>query len=95
MKAKDKAVTGLTRGIEGLFKKNGVTYIKGHGKLVGENQIQIDGLDGNKSTVHAKNIIIATGSEPTPFKGLEVCFTVAIRHIRSDNCFKKKIVLTG
>ncbi|RHZ47626.1 hypothetical protein Glove_575g40 [Diversispora epigaea] len=72
MKAKDKAVTSLTRGIEGLFKKNGVTYIKGHGKFVGTNQIEVDGLDGNKSIVQAKNIIIATGSEPTPFKGLEI-----------------------
>ncbi|CAG8497121.1 7564_t:CDS:10 [Diversispora eburnea] len=70
--AKDKAVTSLTKGIEGLFKKNGVTYIKGHGKFVGTNQIEVDGLDGNKSIVQAKNIIIATGSEPTPFNGLEV-----------------------
>ncbi|CAG8600237.1 2211_t:CDS:2 [Funneliformis caledonium] len=72
LKAKDKAVTGLTRGIEGLFKKNKVTYVKGHGKFVGVNEIEVDGLDGNKTTLKAKNIIIATGSEPTPFKGLEV-----------------------
>ena len=72
MKAKDKAVTGLTRGIEGLFKKNKVTYVKGHGKFVGLNEIEVDGLDGNKTTLNAKNIIIATGSEPTSFKGLEV-----------------------
>ncbi|CAG8498735.1 19087_t:CDS:10 [Rhizophagus irregularis] len=72
MKAKEKAVTGLTRGIEGLFKKNKVTYVKGHGKLIGLNEIEVDGLDGNKTTLKAKNIIIATGSEPTPFKGLEV-----------------------
>ena len=72
MKAKEKAVTGLTRGIEGLFKKNKVTYVKGHGKLVGSNEIEVNGLDGNKTTLKAKNIIIATGSESTPFKGLEV-----------------------
>ncbi|GBC00243.1 hypothetical protein RclHR1_00380011 [Rhizophagus clarus] len=72
MKAKERAVTGLTRGIEGLFKKNKVTYVKGHGKLVGLNEIEVSGLDGNNTTLTAKNIIIATGSEPTPFKGLEV-----------------------
>ena len=72
MKAKDKAVTGLTRGVEGLFKKNKVTYVKGHGKFVGLNEIEVDGLDGNKTTLKAKNIIIATGSEPSSFKGLEV-----------------------
>ncbi|CAJ0838025.1 3709_t:CDS:10 [Entrophospora sp. SA101] len=73
MKAKDKAVTGLTRGIEGLFKKNGVTYIKGHGRFTGLNEIKVDGLDGNESIFRAKNFIIATGSEATPFKGLDVC----------------------
>ncbi|CAG8442556.1 10647_t:CDS:2 [Acaulospora colombiana] len=72
MKAKEKAVAGLARGIEGLFRKYGVTYIKGHGKFVGTNKIEIDELDGKKTTVQAKDIIIATGSEPAPFKGLEV-----------------------
>ncbi|CAG8437782.1 15276_t:CDS:10 [Acaulospora morrowiae] len=72
MKAKDKAITGLARGIEGLFKKYGVTYLKGHGKFSGADKIEIDGLDGQKTSVRAKDIIIATGSEPSPFKGLEV-----------------------
>ncbi|CAG8832531.1 319_t:CDS:2, partial [Racocetra persica] len=72
MKAKDKAVTGLTKGVESLFKKNGVDYVKGHGRLVSANEIEVDGLDGNKISLKSKNIIIATGSEPTPFKGLEV-----------------------
>ncbi|CAG8767880.1 3240_t:CDS:2, partial [Cetraspora pellucida] len=72
MKAKDKAVTSLTKGIEGLFKKNGVDYVKGHGRLVSTNEIEVDGLDGNKISLKSKNIIIATGSEPTPFKDLEI-----------------------
>jgi dihydrolipoamide dehydrogenase len=73
MKAKDKSVTGLTRGVEGLFKKNGVTYIKGHGRFIGLNEIKVDGLDGSENTFRAKNFIIATGSESTPLKGLDVC----------------------
>ncbi|CAG8612215.1 2972_t:CDS:2, partial [Ambispora leptoticha] len=72
MQAKDKAVTGLTKGIEMLFKQNKVEYLKGHGRFIGPHDIEVDGLDGNKSYVKGKNIIIATGSEPTPFKGLEV-----------------------
>ncbi|KAI3650479.1 hypothetical protein MP228_003960 [Amoeboaphelidium protococcarum] len=72
MAAKDKAVTGLTRGIEGLFKKNGVQYVKGHGKLSGKNQVTVETLDGKQEVLQAKNILIATGSEPTSFKGLPV-----------------------
>ncbi|RIB20386.1 dihydrolipoyl dehydrogenase [Gigaspora rosea] len=72
MKAKDKSVTGLTKGIESLFKKNGVAYVKGHGRIVNTNEIEVDGLDGKKISIKSKNIIIATGSEPAPFKGLEV-----------------------
>ena len=72
MKAKERAVTGLTRGIEGLFKKYGVDYVKGFGRFTGSHEVEVDGLDGKNILVRAKNIIIATGSEPTPFKGLEV-----------------------
>ena len=56
---------GLTGGIEFLFKKNGVDYSKGWGKFTSENKIAVDGIDGTKSEISAKNIIIATGSEPT------------------------------
>ncbi|KAG9306604.1 hypothetical protein G9A89_004801 [Geosiphon pyriformis] len=72
MKAKDKSVTGLTKGIETLFKKNNVDYFKGHGRFASLNEIEIEGLDGNKRVLKAKNVIIATGSESTPFKGFEI-----------------------
>ena len=48
MKAKDKAVTGLTAGIEFLFKKNKVDYMKGFGKFTSKNSIAIDMNDGSK-----------------------------------------------
>lgn len=64
MKSKEKAVTGLTGGIEFLFKKNKVDYVKGWGKFSGENTVAVDLNDGKKDEVTAKNIIIATGSEP-------------------------------
>jgi dihydrolipoamide dehydrogenase len=57
-------VTGLTGGIEFLFKKNKVDYVKGWGKFSGENSVAVDLNDGKKDEVSAKNIIIATGSEP-------------------------------
>ncbi|ETK84326.1 dihydrolipoyl dehydrogenase, partial [Phytophthora nicotianae] len=73
MKAKEKAVKTLTGGIESLFKKNKVTYIKGHGKISAQGEVSV-ALNDNKGneTVKAKNIIIATGSEVTPLPPVPV-----------------------
>jgi len=71
MKAKDTSVKGLTSGVEYLFKKNGVEYIKGTASFKNEHELDVKLLDGGDRTVKGKNIIIATGSEPTPFPGLE------------------------
>ena len=65
MGSKDKAVTGLTSGIEFLFKKNKVDYAKGWGKFSGPNTIAVDNNDGTTSEFSVKNTIIATGSEPS------------------------------
>lgn len=72
MKAKDTAVGGLTKGVEFLFKKNGVEYIKGSGTFVNENELKVALNDGGETSVKGKNILIATGSEATPFPGLEI-----------------------
>jgi dihydrolipoamide dehydrogenase len=70
---KAKAVTGLTKGIEGLLKKNKVDYIKGWGKLASPNEVQVDLLDGGGSTtIKTKNILIATGSEVAPLPGVPI-----------------------
>lgn len=72
MKAKDTAVTGLTKGVEFLLKKNGVEYVKGTGSFVNEHEIKVDLNEGGERTLKGKNILIATGSEATPFPGLEI-----------------------
>jgi dihydrolipoamide dehydrogenase len=64
MHSKDKAVSGLTGGIEYLFKKNKVDYLKGWGKFAGPHAIDVDLLAGGTQHITAKNVIIATGSEP-------------------------------
>jgi dihydrolipoamide dehydrogenase len=46
--------------------------VKGWGKITGSNEVTVDGNDGKKSVLKAKNIIIATGSEPSPFPGIEI-----------------------
>ncbi|MDX2096093.1 MAG: dihydrolipoyl dehydrogenase [Alphaproteobacteria bacterium] len=64
---KTELVTKLGHGIEGLFKKNKVAYIKGLGTITGKNEVTVE---GTKYT--AKNIVIATGSEVTPLPGITI-----------------------
>ena len=72
MKAKDESVAGLTKGVEFLFKKNKVDYVKGAGSFANEHEIRVNLVDGGETSIRGKNIIIATGSETTPFPGLEI-----------------------
>jgi dihydrolipoamide dehydrogenase len=72
MKAKETSVAGLTKGIEFLFKKNNVEYIKGTGAFQDEHTVAVNLVEGGETTVRAKNILIATGSEATPFPGLTI-----------------------
>ena len=69
-KAKDDSVEALTKGIEFLFKKNKVDWLKGRGRIAGQGKVEVEAADGAKTTYDAKNIIIATGSEPTPLPGV-------------------------
>jgi pyruvate/2-oxoglutarate dehydrogenase complex dihydrolipoamide dehydrogenase (E3) component len=72
MSAKDTSVSGLTKGIEFLFKKNNVEYIKGAGAFQDEHTVAVNLIDGGETSVRAKNIFISTGSEATPFPGLTI-----------------------
>jgi len=72
MKAKDASVSGLTKGVEFLLKKNGAEYIKGTGSFVNENEVKVALNDGGETSIKGKNFLIATGSEATPFPGLEI-----------------------
>jgi dihydrolipoamide dehydrogenase len=64
---KSKAVKELTGGIEFLFKKNKIEWLKGQASFEGPNKVKV----GDK-TVTAKNVVIATGSSVTPLPGVEV-----------------------
>lgn len=71
--SKNAAVDGLTKGIENaLFKKYGVDYVKGHGKIIGAKELSVTLNDGGNQTVAAENIIIASGSEPAPLPPVPV-----------------------
>ena len=71
MSNKNKSVQVLTKGVEFLFKKNKVTYIKGKGVLFSKNDIVV--YENNKRTNYkAKNIVIATGSAVVSLPGIEI-----------------------
>lgn len=72
MKQKEESVAALTKGIEFLFRKNKVDWIKGWGKLAGAGRVQVTMVDGSLSELQAKDIVIATGSEPTPLPGVTI-----------------------
>jgi len=72
MGRKDEAVTGLTKGVEFLFKKNKVDHVRGKGRIDGAGQVIVTGEDGKETTLETRNIVIATGSEVTPLPGVEI-----------------------
>lgn len=72
MDQKNKAVDGLTKGIEGLFAKNKVNYAKGHGKIISPNEVEVKDENGKTSKIKTKNIVIATGSEPSPLGNIQI-----------------------
>ena len=67
---KDRIVSGLTKGIEFLFKKNKIAWIKGTARLAGRGAVEI--VDGDKQTLQASEIIVATGSEPRGVPGISI-----------------------
>ncbi|WP_431304727.1 dihydrolipoyl dehydrogenase [Sediminicoccus sp. BL-A-41-H5] len=68
MQARKAEVVGAnTKGVEFLFKKNKVTWLKGAGRIVNPTTVEVAG-----QAYTTKNIVIATGSESIPLKGIEV-----------------------
>jgi dihydrolipoyl dehydrogenase len=88
---KDRIVTGLTKGVEFLFKKNKIDWIKGTARLTGTGRVDV--FEGEKQTLHAgKEIIVATGSTPRSVPGVEIDRR---RIITSDEAIHLKEVPTS
>src|SRR5690242_9893078 len=67
---KDKIITGLTKGVEFLFKKNKIDWIKGTARLTGNGGVDV--FEGDRQQLTAsKDIIVATGSAPRSIPGIE------------------------
>lgn len=78
IKRKNEVVSGMTGGVEFLFKKNKVTWLKGMGSIVKPGLVKVTAKDGTAADYFGKNIIIATGSEPiaipsAPFDHQLIC----------------------
>ena len=68
---KDRIVGGLTKGVEFLFKKNKIDWIKGTARLTGNGGVDV--FEGEKQTLRArKEVIVATGSAPRGVPGVEI-----------------------
>jgi dihydrolipoamide dehydrogenase len=85
---KDRIVNGLTKGVEFLFKKNKIDWIKGTARLTGQGRVEV--FEGDAQTLLArKEIIVATGSAPRSVPGIEIDRT---RIITSDEAIHLKEV---
>ena len=71
MSNKNKSIQVLTKGVEFLFKKNKVTYLKGKGVLFSKNDVVVYN-NNKKENYKAKNIVIATGSDVTSVPGIKI-----------------------
>lgn len=95
---KEKAVKALTSGVEYLFKKNKVAYMKGEGSFVNANSIKVKGLDGKEETIEVAKTIIATGSEPSALPFLPFDEKVVLSStgaLALDHVPKSMIVIGG
>jgi dihydrolipoamide dehydrogenase len=72
MAQKAESVTALTKGIEFLFKKNKVEWIKGWGRIAAPGKVAVKAADGSEMVHDAKDIVIATGSVPSGLPGVTV-----------------------
>ena len=72
MARKDQVVTTLTRGVEFLFRKNKVDWLKGAARLAAPGRVAIAGAEGEMREVEAGAVVVATGSESTPLPGIAI-----------------------
>jgi dihydrolipoamide dehydrogenase len=85
---KNRIVSSITRGVEYLFKKNKIDWIKGTARLTGDGGVDV--FEGNTQTLRARReIIVATGSAPRSVPGIEIDHT---RIITSDEAVHLKDV---
>jgi dihydrolipoamide dehydrogenase len=94
---KDKVVSELTGGVGFLFKRYGVTPVFGAARLLKGNRVEVTAADGAKSTLEAKNVLLATGSESTelPFMKFDGKYIVSSTEALNFNPVPKHLIVVG
>jgi dihydrolipoamide dehydrogenase len=97
LKRKDKVVSELTGGVGFLFKKYSVTPVFGAAKLLKGNKVEVTDANGKKSTLEAKNVLLATGSESTelPFMKFDGKHIVSSTEALNFNPAPKHLIVVG
>jgi len=97
MNNKNKSVLTLTKGVEYLFKKNKITYVKGIGSITSQNTVTVVNESKKKSNYQAKNIVISTGSIPASLPGIKIDEKIIVSSTGalSFNKVPKKLIIIG
>ena len=94
---KEEVVKQNTNGVAYLFKKNKIEHVKGHGKITAPNKVEVKSEDGSTRSLTTKNILIATGSEPSripalPFDGKHIISSTEALELKD---LPKKMIIVG
>ena len=94
---KDEVVAGLTQGVGGLLKKNGVAALQGVGKLLGGGKVAVAPTEGEPTVIEGRHIILATGSKPVelPFLKFDKRDVVSSTEALSFEEVPQRLVVIG
>ena len=97
MSNKNKSVLTLTKGVEYLFKKNKITYLKGNGSITSQNTVTIVDKSKKKSNYQTKNIVISTGSIPASLPEIKIDEKIIVSSTGalSFNKVPKELIIIG
>lgn len=89
---KDGVISKLHKGLQGLVKSRNITYVEGHGRLVGPKTVDVNGTQYT-----GKNVVLATGSYPKTLPGLEID---GVQIVTSEHAMKfervpKSVIVLG
>ena len=97
MSNKNKSVLTLTKGVEYLFKKNKITYLKGNGSISSQNSVTVVDESKKKSNYQTKNIVISTGSIPASLPEIKIDEKIIVSSTGalSFNKVPKELIIIG
>jgi len=72
LKYKDEGVESNVKGVDFLFKKNKIESVHGTGRIVAPGKVEVNTGNGKTQTLETKSIVIATGSDVTRLKGIDI-----------------------